>query len=180
MVYLLQHLLSESAVRHPQRDAVVDGARHLSYAECDALTDTLAVLLVERGVRRGDRVGICLQKSIESIVAVHAILKAGGVYVPLDANAPPSRLAYIVRNCGIRCLFVSWKTAACVPEMFPDDNPLELVVVADARPTPKDPVTMAIPVVEWSEVLARPRSAPPANASIDTDLAYCSYRFSGI
>ena len=53
MVYLLQHLLSESAVRHPHRDAIVDGTRRLSYHESEALSDTLATLLVARGVRRG-------------------------------------------------------------------------------------------------------------------------------
>ena len=174
VVYLLQHLLTESATRHSTRDAVVSGDRRVSYGALDAMTDTLAALLIERGFARGDRAGIYLQKSIESIVAVQAVLKAGGVYVPLDPHAPPNRLAYIVSNCGIRCLLVSAKTAAKVRDMFPlDENPLQLVVVMDNRS--EERLELPIPVVHWDEVSARPHTTPTPSSSIETDLAYILY-----
>ena len=81
----------------------------LTYEQLDALSNKVASVLRERGVRRGDRVGIYVHKSFASIVGVYGILKAGGVYVPLDPNAPAKRLAYITRDCGISVLL----TLAC-------------------------------------------------------------------
>lgn len=173
MPYLLQHLLSESAVRYPDRDAVVCGTRSLSYRELDVITDKLAALLIERGLKRGDRAAIYFPKSIESIVAIHGILKVGGVYVPLDPNAPPNRLSYIIQNCGILCLLVSAKTAAKLPEVFPGENPVQFVVVTDAGLD--EAVNLTVPVVRWNEVLARPHGELAPVLSIESDLAYILY-----
>src|SRR5262249_8419593 len=107
MAYLAQHLLTESARRHPDRLAVIFRDQRRTYAELDAETNRLARALRAEGVRPGDRVGIYLHKSLESVVSVFGILKAGGVYVPLDPNSPPRRVAYILRNCGIRHLVTS-------------------------------------------------------------------------
>jgi amino acid adenylation domain-containing protein len=144
----------------------------MSYRDLDVVSDKLAALLVERGVKRGDRVAIYLPKSIEAIAAIHGILKAGGVYVPLDPNAPPKRLSYIVENCGILCLFVSAKTAAKLPEMFPDENPVQFVIVTESL---DDNLKLAVPVVRWNEVLARSHGQLAPAPSIESDLAYILY-----
>ncbi len=83
------------------------GGTSLTYAELDATANRLAGLLAAEGVRRGDRVGLFLEKSPEAVVAIYAILKAGATYVPLDEQAPPARLAFIMRDAGIRCLVTS-------------------------------------------------------------------------
>ena len=174
MPYLLQHLLTESAARYPDRDAVVCGTGSLSYRDLDVITDKLAALLIERGMKRGDRAAIYLPKCIESIVAIHGILKAGCVYVPLDPNAPPNRLSYIIQNCGILCLFVSAKTAAKLPEVFPAENPVQFVIVTDE--SLGEAVSLTVPVVPWNQVLARPHDEPaPPVQSIESDLAYILY-----
>src|SRR5438128_12014992 len=98
MQYLLQHLLINSAARHPQKEAVRMDGRALTYGELDRWTNQVARSLREAGVRRGDRVGIYVHKSFASVVSIFGILKAGGAYVPLDANAPAKRLAYITRD----------------------------------------------------------------------------------
>ena len=53
---------------------------------------------------RGDRVGLYLDKSLESVVGIYGILKGGATYVPLDPQAPPRRLAYIAGDCGLEVL----------------------------------------------------------------------------
>jgi non-ribosomal peptide synthetase component F len=88
MTYLLPQLLMLSAARAPERDAVVFQDRRLTYAELDAQSNRLARLLAAQGVRRGDRVGLYLQKSLPSIVGIYAILKLGAAYVPIDPGAP--------------------------------------------------------------------------------------------
>jgi amino acid adenylation domain-containing protein len=171
MAYLLQHLLIASAAWHPDKDAVVFLDERLTFRELDALTNRLAWTLIENGVRRGDRIGIYINKSIPSVVSILGILKAGGVYVPLDPNAPPARLAYIIRNCGIRCLLTSTKNAIRVEGMFPQDSPLEAVILTDAAAGPQIPAKP----VPWSSVLARADATLPGNSTIETDLAYVLY-----
>src|SRR5438093_10180825 len=101
MRYLLHQLLEDSAMRFPDRPAVVDGDRTLTYAELDERANRLANLLVGHGIEVGDRVGVYLDKSLEAVVGIYGILKSGGVYVPMDPQAPVERLGYIARNCGL-------------------------------------------------------------------------------
>jgi amino acid adenylation domain-containing protein len=105
--FLLHHLLRLSAERHPQRTAVVEGERALTYRELDALSGRVAGALVEAGVRPGDRVGLLCPKSLESVAAIFAILKAGGIYVPLDPHAPPRRNARILAGTDAGVLVAS-------------------------------------------------------------------------
>ncbi len=131
MKFLLQHLLIESAKKHPDNVAIVFQDNSITYKELDGVTDKLAATLVKNGVKKGDRVGIYVNKSIPSIVSIHGILKAGGVYVPLDPKAPLSRLAYIVQNCNIECILTSGKKLNLVAQMFPEKNPLRFIVLMD-------------------------------------------------
>ena len=104
MAYILQQLLQKSAARYPENLAVWARGRSLTYRELEQRSNQLAHLLQERGVRKGDRVGIYFPKCVESVIAMLGVVKAGGVYVPLDPQAPPDRIGYIIGNCGIRVL----------------------------------------------------------------------------
>ena len=101
MPYLLHQLLTESARRDPQATAVVYQDRSITYGDLDAASGRLAGVLAAAGVSRGDRVGFYLNKSIESVIAIFGILKAGAVYVPLDPGAPVKRIGFIVGNSGV-------------------------------------------------------------------------------
>src|ERR1700691_2407556 len=104
MAYILQQLLQKSAARYPEKLAVWARGRSLTYGELEQRSNQLAHLLRDRGVRKGDRVGIYFPKCVESVIAMLGIVKAGGVYVPLDPQAPVDRICYIIGNCGIRAL----------------------------------------------------------------------------
>lgn len=106
-MYLLHQLLTESAGTFPDRCAVRLKNRELTYRELEMRSNRLSALLASCGVRRGDRVGILLNKSLESIVSVFGVLKAGGVYVPLDPAAPTARIAAIVKHCGLRVVIAA-------------------------------------------------------------------------
>src|ERR1700693_4740511 len=107
MPYILQQLLTESACRHAERPAVCARGRTLSYRELEERSNQLAHFLRERGIRKGDRVGLFFPKAVESLIAMFAALKAGAVYVPLDPNQPAERITYIINNCGIKGLITS-------------------------------------------------------------------------
>ncbi|HEY6822694.1 MAG TPA: amino acid adenylation domain-containing protein [Burkholderiales bacterium] len=172
MQFLLNHLLEESARRFPDKPAVVFGASALSYAELDRLSTRLAHVLVENGLRRGDRVGIWMPKSAASIVAMHGILKAGGVYVPLDPGAPPERVRYIVEDCGIRLLVSTPGFLERVREIFAEPSTPTVILAAHGPITPAD---FPARVVPYDRVLAHPATDPPLIATVSTDLAYILY-----
>jgi amino acid adenylation domain-containing protein len=99
----LHGLLDRSAARYPERPAVEEAATGhvISYRELAELSNRLRDRLHHLGVRPGDRVGLYLRKSIDAVVAIFGILKAGAAYVPVDPGAPMSRNAYILNDCAV-------------------------------------------------------------------------------
>ncbi|MGW6919661.1 AMP-binding protein, partial [Kitasatospora sp. NPDC054939] len=123
----LAALFQAGVAAAPDAPAVVDGERVLTYAELDARANGLARVLVSRGVGPGAGVGVLLERSAGSVVAVLAIAKAGGVYVPLDTRWPEERIGLVLRE-----------TAASVV-VTDSERPLGATVVspqADPAPTP--------------------------------------------
>lgn len=112
---MLHGYLAEAARRSPARDAVVEpGVATLSYGALDALSDRVRDRLVRLGVRPGDRVGLWLPKSIDSVAAILGVLKCGAAYVPVDATAPAERGGYILANCEVAAIVVEEKFAGAL------------------------------------------------------------------
>lgn len=153
----LHEYLSGNAAEAPNRLAVVDGEESITYGELDRRADAAARSLIDMGVKKGDRVGLYLEKSIDAVVAIYGVLKAGGAYVPLDPSSPVSRLAYIVQDCELRVLVTNAQKAGDVPE-----------VVAQAARTP-DVLSMD------DRRDAEPSLVPPNVDVAGDDLAYILY-----
>jgi amino acid adenylation domain-containing protein len=96
--------LADSLARHGHRTAVRSDTGVLSYAELASRSRRLARCLRARGVARGSLVGLCVERSIDMLVAQLAILQAGAAYVPLDPAYPPKRLAAMVREARLAML----------------------------------------------------------------------------
>jgi amino acid adenylation domain-containing protein len=182
MAYLLQHLLTDSATRAPQRPAVAVGERFLTYAELDGLSNQVARALLAQGVAPGDRVGIAISKSAAAVVAQFGVLKAGGCYVPLDPKQPAARLATIMNDSGISVVLADQATAPAAAAMADSVSQLRAVLVtgphwgrAAAADAPAGPQAVGPTIVGWDEVLAQPPTGLGANRSVDTDLAYILY-----
>jgi amino acid adenylation domain-containing protein len=109
----LVELLTAAAARRPAHPAVeeVSGAA-LSFAELDALSDRVRDRLLALGVKRGDRVGVMMRKTIDAYAAQLGAMKAGAAYVPVDATAPAWRCAFILHDCSVRVAFLE---ASLVP-----------------------------------------------------------------
>ncbi len=103
----LPQLLENSTYRFPDRVAVREpGQGSITYGQLSKLSDRVRDYLYHVGVRKGDRVGIYLHKSIDSVAAIFGILKAGAVYVPVDATAPVTRNAYILGDCSVTAVLL--------------------------------------------------------------------------
>ncbi len=170
----LPDLLSRSADREPERLAVVDGERSVSYAELEERASQLAQLLRGLGVGRGDRVGLYLDKSAESLVGIYGVLKARAVYVPLDPDAPPTRLAYVARDCGLRYLVTGAEKAASWNEIVNASPALDALVVLNAAEGEVPEAPAGVRVLA-RDVLASQPTGSPDGESDPADLAYLLY-----
>ncbi len=174
MNYLLQHLLLESATNYPDKPAVKYNQEHISYAELDQITNQLANVLVANGVKRGDRVGIYINKSIPSLISIYGILKAGAVYVPLDPQAPLDRIGYIIDNCQIKILLTSSAKATSVTTLATQVNSLEHVIFTDDQ-IDEAPLLNKVSCLLWSAISENRDQSLPEIPTIQTDLAYIIY-----
>ncbi len=91
----------------PEAPAVVGGGEPLSYGELNYRSGRLAEYLRSQGVGVGSRVALCMDRSLEMIIGMLAILKAGGVYVPLDPAYPAERLAFLVNEVAARVILTN-------------------------------------------------------------------------
>lgn len=94
----LEAMFSEQAERTPDAIALVHEGLRLSYSELDRRSSRLAEYLRSVGVGPEKRVALCLKRGVEAVIGMLGILKAAGVYVPLDPEHPPERLAYLLEN----------------------------------------------------------------------------------
>ncbi|MCP4656984.1 MAG: amino acid adenylation domain-containing protein, partial [bacterium] len=113
----IHSLFEVQAERTPDAAAVVAGDRRLSYGELDRRADQLASYLRRLGVRPESRVGICLERSAELVVALLGVLKAGGAYVPLDPAYPAERLAFLLEDAGVELLLTQEALIERLPEL---------------------------------------------------------------
>ncbi|MEC1406792.1 fengycin non-ribosomal peptide synthetase FenB [Bacillus halotolerans] len=99
-------IFREQTVKTPDQTALVYGNRSISYRELDQKSDALARTLYENGLRRNGTAGILAGHSPEFIISVLAVLKAGGTYLPLDAELPPERISYMLGETKAAILIV--------------------------------------------------------------------------
>ncbi len=97
----LHNLFERTAKRAPNRVAVECAGQSLTYGELNAKANRLANHLRKSGVQTESCVGICLERSLDLMVGLLAILKAGAAYVPMDPSFPPERLAWMMEDAGI-------------------------------------------------------------------------------
>ena len=150
---LLADRVSQRARIAPESVALVFGERRVTYAELDRRSSQLAHALRERGVGPEVRVAVSLERGPEAVVAILAVLRAGGAFVPLDPAYPRERLAYMLADSAAALLVTS-------PELAED--------------LPRGPWRLLVPEATWSEIAAQPAEAP--DVAVERDhLVYVIY-----
>jgi amino acid adenylation domain-containing protein len=173
MVDILPEILSETSARHATRAALVMDERTITYGELEAESNRFARSLIRKGICRGDRVALWLPKSIETVVAIYGIMKAGAAYVPIDPGAPEARMAYIVRDCRVAGLVTLSERAAAVEKAMSGGVPIKSVWYTDSCSDPV-PEISGSGTVAWP-TLARERTDAVATLAGVDDLAYVLY-----
>jgi amino acid adenylation domain-containing protein/non-ribosomal peptide synthase protein (TIGR01720 family) len=103
----LPFLYEEVVKRYPEKIAVRHLDRYLTYKELDQKANQFAHYLAKTGLVTRKPIGICLERSLDLVIAMLAVLKTGGYYVPLDPNHPQERLQYIVEDAEVKILITS-------------------------------------------------------------------------
>lgn len=148
MIYLLSQILDRSAERFPDREAFRCDGEGLTYGELLQRANGLAHWLVDHGVKRGDRVGIYLNKSLESAIAIYGIWKAGAAYVPLDPSTPLARTTYSLNQCNIRHLITQPSKRRRLPDILSASPQVQWVVGLPQSAVPEASLTRC----DWADL----------------------------
>ncbi|MGZ7056884.1 MAG: amino acid adenylation domain-containing protein, partial [Candidatus Angelobacter sp.] len=149
----VHELFEEQAAKTPQAIAVTCQGVQLTYRELDQRANQLAHYLRNMGIGPEMRVGLCLERSHELVVALLGVLKSGAAYIPLDPSYPPERLAFMVQDAEIPVLLTSSKLRNALPTVW-----VQLLCI-DA---------------DWPDISSFPGDKPEACADGD-NLAYMIY-----
>lgn len=110
-------LFDDVVRRFPERTALTFGQQSVSYRELDARARALAWQLKGLGAGRDVLVGLCTERSIEMIVAILAILRAGAAYAPFDVNYPEDRLRYMIADTACPAILTTPEEARKIPAL---------------------------------------------------------------
>jgi amino acid adenylation domain-containing protein len=156
----LSHFVRQAAAYYPDRPALVEGEIRLTWADLDRLTNQVASLLLRKGIPKGARVGLAAPKSARIMAAIHGILKAGCVCVPMDPSSPVARMNVILEDCAPAAIFGS---AQILSQLAISTSPLKIAVDKGAEDA-----------LEWHEIVSG--EAVAADVSTErSDLAYLLY-----
>jgi amino acid adenylation domain-containing protein len=169
MVFLLHQAVAEACQRNPDQEAVRFSGQSLTYQDLMHRASNLAHVLVEQGVKKGDRVGIYLNKCLESAVGMYGIMMAGAAYVPLDPFAPVARLGYVIGDCGIRHLITNEGKLDQVTQLLEEGADLECLVGIEKGEG------LPLQCIAWDEIYSLPYQHLPDPGTIEQDLAYILY-----
>ncbi|MER5890130.1 long-chain fatty acid--CoA ligase [Streptomyces sp. NPDC001941] len=170
-------ILKESAARHPDRTAVVDGAVRVSYRQLWLDVLRFAARLRDRGVRPGDRVAVLLPNTADFPRAYYAVLAAGATVVPVHALLVADEVAHVLRHSGCRAVVTAGPleavareaadaTGADVLHVTTDGEPLE-------RPEPRDADDTAV-ILYTSGTTGRPKGALLTHANLVMNATVCA------
>ena len=146
-------LIRQRATAAPSAVAVTCGSETLSYADLEKRSNQLAHLLLDRGVKSEQIVGLYLDRSPSMVIAALAVLKAGAAYLPLPPDSPRERLEYMLRDAGVAAVLTRSELAGQLPAGH-------CQVVAIDRDAAE---------------IARQESGSPACAVTEKNLAYVIY-----
>jgi len=172
---LVQEFLQQSAARLPDKTALICDGQRLTYRQIDEMSNRLAHALVAGGLQRGDRVAVFLPNSVHAVVAIFAALKAGGVFVVVNASTKADKLAYILKNCRATALVTGGRNAGLAASLFNEAPSLKFAVLCGAADRSRVEGVQAERLLDFDAVQADCPSTPLPCVNIDRDLACLIY-----
>lgn len=126
----VEQFIRQSAARWPGKIGLTAGGRQFTFAELDALSDNLAGALLARGLRRGDRVILFMDNAWETVVGIFGVLKAGGVFCPVNPTTKAQKLAFILNNSEARALITQARVSGIASDALFENESVAFTLVA--------------------------------------------------
>ncbi|MBD1806825.1 amino acid adenylation domain-containing protein [Microcoleus sp. FACHB-SPT15] len=130
----LHYLFEEQVRRTPAKMAASFGETRLTYQDLNHKANQLARCLQNLGLEKGDFVGILKERDINFLIAILAVLKAGGVYIPIDSTYPLNRIQYMLSNSEVRILLTDSSFLEGLRELLELGSHLKSIVCLDVKP----------------------------------------------
>ncbi|WP_017609487.1 non-ribosomal peptide synthetase [Nocardiopsis xinjiangensis] len=177
----LSDLVAERVSAHPEAAALTGTGGPISFAGLDARAARIAGYLRAHGIGRGDRVGVCVERTPELAVLFLAVVYAGAVHVPLDPSYPSARLAHMVEDAGLAAVLASpgqeGQWLGSVPVLLPEDgrghgplrepvtvhDPAYMLYTSGSTGRPKGVVVSHHGLAALARTLGRPMEAGPGS-----------------
>jgi acyl-CoA ligase (AMP-forming) (exosortase A-associated) len=170
MTDLVHELLIESAQRAPGAHALAYQHSELDYATLAGEVLKCSGALLELGLPRSARVGVYMEKRLETVVAVFGAAAAGGVFVPINPLLKAEQVAYILRDCNVRVLVTSAERLEMLAPALRECPDLKAVLCVGG----KAQADGSAAVLSWEDALAAAGAARPHRV-IDSDMAAILY-----
>ncbi len=167
--------VDNSRQRHPEQPALRCHDGRLDYAGLAARSNRIARALQSRGVGPGARVGLCLERDLEMLPSILAVLKCGAAYVPLDPGFPPERLDFMVRDAGLALVVSNRRLLDTLPlpiarRLLLDQDCNEINTCSDVDidllPADADPRRTPAYVIYTSGSTGKPKGVVVAHATV--------------
>jgi acyl-CoA ligase (AMP-forming) (exosortase A-associated) len=169
MAELLHQLIQDTAKRDSSLVALSYKDQALDYGSLSDQIGRAAGAFAGLGLKRGERIGIYLEKRLEMVVAMFGAAAAGCVFVPINPVLKPRQVGYIMRDCNVRLLVTSKGRAGELQDEIAACPDLSAVVLVDGAPAPG----AARELLRWEEILSGKSAAP--HRVIDTDMVAILY-----
>ncbi|MHC5744961.1 MAG: non-ribosomal peptide synthetase [Nostoc sp.] len=127
----INKLFENQVSQTPNKIAVVHQSTKLTYQEINIKANRIARLLRKIGVSKGEFVGIFKARDINFLVAILAIYKAGGAYIPIDSTYPPNRIKYMLSNSEVKFILTDYSLLNSLSDLVEDDSQLSSIVCLD-------------------------------------------------
>ncbi|MDZ8030986.1 amino acid adenylation domain-containing protein [Nostoc sp. DedSLP04] len=128
----INQLFETQVSETPNNIAVIHQHTQLTYQELNHQANQLAELLRKLGVRQGDFVGIFKDRDINFLIAILAIYKAGGAYIPIDSTYPPNRIKYMLSNSEVRFLLTDYSLLNVLSDLIENCSELSSIICLDS------------------------------------------------
>ena len=173
---LVNEFLEQSVNRFPDKDALICQDRRLTFTDIDSSSNRLSNALIHYGLQRQDRVAVFLDNSIESVVSIFGILKAGGIFLIINPQVKAKKLEYILNDCQVKVLITDTKHLQEASDILSNCSNLNLVILIDYKSdNPLTGLSTHTYIVSYSDCLNSYSSAQPPKCCIDIDLASLIY-----
>jgi long-chain acyl-CoA synthetase len=173
---LINEFLENSTYSTPGKIALINQDRKLTYSEINIAANAMAEALITAGFQKQDRAVVYLENSVESVISLFGVLKAGGIFVIINPQVKAKKLAYIISDCQAKVLISDTNHLVPLLELLPSIPSVKYIINSDQNNNKAiKEVNLGITNFAFTEITCGNTSSKLSSPCIDIDLASLIY-----